>query len=147
MANVFWAEATPTITAGAYAAGDAIGGLITLGVGGSLPSGVLQYVGLVDKAKQSGVIDVVFFNATFTATADNAAFDPTDADLAAAWLATVAITAADYSNYNDNGTASVSAGGVPFVTAGALYVQLVARGAPTYTSTTDLLLKIGILLG
>ena len=142
---------TPTITAGAYSAGDAVGGLLEFENAASVysQSGIIRNVIVTDKGKQSALLNLFLFNRTFTPTADNGAFTVSDADLlncigvvnfvAANWFlaADNAVAVASYQNPNfwfklqDPGDAS-------------LYGQLVAVGTPTYTSTSDLAVTLVI---
>lgn len=139
---------TPTITAGAYSIGDALGGKISFLVGSSssgYESAVVQSITLIDLAKQSADIDLVLFGADFTATADGDAFDPSDADLANC-IGHISITADDYSLFNDNAVATLRGVGLVFQS-GSLYGQLVLRSAPTYASTSDIKIQIGYIEG
>ena len=76
---------TPTVsTSPAYTAKDAVGGLLTFAnavreTGGS---GVLMGVTVIDASMQMPSLELVLFDRTFTAAADNAIFSPSDADLA-----------------------------------------------------------------
>ena len=140
---------TPTITAGAYAAGDAVGGLLTFAdaVRTNGGGGIVSKVVIIDDAAQLAPLDLVLFNQTFTATADNAAFDPTDADLQHC-IGYIDIAATDYANFNDNAVAAKSTGlrmPYPIILSGtSLFGQLVVRGAPTYAATDDLTIKLTI---
>jgi hypothetical protein len=74
---------TPTVTAGAYAAGDVVGGLLTFenaareaGAGG-----LVVGITIVDDAGQDSEMELWLFNAQPDAIADNAPFAPTEADL------------------------------------------------------------------
>lgn len=74
---------TPTVTAGAYAANDVVGGVLEFelaarrnGLGG-LVSGVT----IIDDAGQDSEMELWLFNAEPDAIADNAAFAPTEDDL------------------------------------------------------------------
>jgi len=145
MSRIYKNTVTPTITAGAYSAGDAIGGLLEFENAASVyvQSGIIRNVIITDRAKQAAVMNLWLFNRTFTATVDNAAFTPSDADLdncigvvnivAANWFpaALSSVAVASYQNPNfwfklqDPGDAS-------------LYGQLVAVGTPTYVATDDL---------
>jgi len=72
---------TPTITAGAYSANDAVGGLMTfLGLFKKQGSGMLVSLVLTDQEEQNAVTDIILFKQTFTATADNAAINISAAD-------------------------------------------------------------------
>lgn len=142
---------TPTITAGAYSTGDAVGGMLTFPdmFEAGFHTGILQSVVIVDDAKQSVKLELHLFDQTFTATADNAAFDPSDADLEN-YLGFVTIEATDYADFTDNSAALVSnvglliKSGAPS-TSVALFGQLVVRGTPTYAATDDLTIKVGVL--
>lgn len=136
----------PTITAGAYIAGDNVGGLITfadaaLAVGGG---GVLKDMVIVDDAGQDAELELWLFNQTFTAGADNAPWAPSEADLEN--LITV-ITTADI-DYLAAGTPSVVVVEIAkrFDCIGtSLFGRLVTRGTPTYAATDDLTVKLMFL--
>jgi len=140
---------TPTISTGIYAAGDALGGLLTFAnavrvAGGS---GVITKVVIVDYDQERTPVDLVLFNQTFTATADNAAFDPSDADLANV-IGYIDVAATDYANFVDNSVAAKSSGlRMPFpitLVGTSLFGQLVVRSAPTYTAVTDISVRLTI---
>ena len=131
-------KVTPTITAGAYAAGDAVGGLLTFTILGAGGGGIVTGMSVTDKASANAELDLVLFNAPFTATSDNAPFDVSDADLLNC-IGYVKVYASGYANFTDNSVGLVTGVGLAFKTAtGALYGQLVTRSAPTYASTSDL---------
>jgi len=140
-------ESTPTITAGAYSSGDQVGGKITLtgSANSSIPTGIISSVELTDKAAQGVDYDVVFFDTDFTAVADNAAADPSDTDL----LNIVCVAQiTTHIAFADNGTSQAQNVNCPFSLGSgntSLYVALVVRGTPTYASTSDLTLRVGIL--
>ncbi len=152
-ADVVEVTVTPTITAGAYTAGDALGGRLdfagVMRATGPNRAGVITKVVVTDDAAQLAPIDIVFFNGAFAATADNAAFDPTDADLANC-IGYVDVAATDYANFNDNAVAAKSSGlrmPFPFVLrphSVTLCAQMVVRAAPTYAATDDLTVKITV---
>ena len=152
-------EATPTIEASsAYSAGDSIGAAVislagaTAGDGGTgseTHGGMIQSVILTDLGKQSAEIDVVFFdvnpsNTTFT---DNAALDVDDVDL----LNIVGVAAVTtWKDFSDNSVGQILNLSIPFVLedgGNTLYAALVSRGTPTYASTADLTLRVGVLAG
>jgi len=149
---------TPVVTAaGAYQAGDAVGGLMTFTQAAhkDVGSGAIKAVILIDNDKEDDAMELHIFNQTFTPTADNAAFDPTDADLAN-YAGGVIITAAaastgthstGYLNLTDNSVSTTQVD-IPFnlVTGGtSLFAQLVTRGTPTYTAVTDITVKLVIV--
>jgi hypothetical protein len=74
---------TPTVTAGAYAAGDVVGGRLEFedaaraaGLGG-----LITGMTIVDDAGQDSTMELWLFNAQPTDIADNTAFEPTEGDL------------------------------------------------------------------
>ena len=142
-------EGTPTVDTSAYASGDLIGDdKITLGdaVISRGYGGLIESVVITDLGKQSASIDVVFFTSdpsgtTFT---DNAALDIADTDL----VKIVGVAAvADWYAFNDNSVGQVLNLALPFVLRDDenLYAALVSRGTPTYASTSDLTLRVGVL--
>ena len=74
---------TPVITAGGYTTGDALGGLMEFkeAVARAGGSGSIKNIIISDAAGQSANIDVIIFNQSFTATADNAAINISAADV------------------------------------------------------------------
>ncbi len=140
---------TPTITAGAYSANDAVGGLLTFtipGVRASVPvSGWVVGARLLDKAGQSVDADLVLFDAAFSPTADNGAFNPSDAELVASGIGFIAID--EWSQFAGGSIGQRTSTWIPFTTSdGKLYGQLVTRGTPSYGSTSDLTVVIDVML-
>jgi hypothetical protein len=141
-------SATPTLdTVTAYAAGDLIGGKLTLSnvvekAGAAL---VVDSIWLTDLAKQSADIDVIFFNADPTGTTftDNAAFDPADADIDKI-IGFQQITS--YAAFNDSSFGrGEAARPLPFISAEtSIYAALVARAAYTAASAADLVLHAAL---
>ena len=141
---------TPTITAGAYAAGDALGGLLTFvnAVRAAGETSIITKIVIVDTANQTAPVDLVLFNQAFTPTADNAAFNPSDADLANC-IGFVDVAATDYSSFNQDDAVAAKSSGLrmpfPIVLVGtSLFGQMVVRDAPTYAATDDLTIKLTI---
>ncbi len=139
--------ATPTVsTTPAYSLKDAVGGILTWAnaaraSGGSIR---LEAVQVVDKGQQMAALDLLLFDrnpssGTFT---DNAASDPTDGELATV-VGIVPIGA--YADLNDNSVADVPVGREIVLNGTDLFGVLVARGTPTYTSTSDLVVTVTIL--
>ncbi len=146
-------EQAVTVQAAAYATGELVGGKLTLtdpnaGGGGTyLSGGIIQSVLITDLAKQSISKDVLFFdadpsNTTFT---ENSALDVDDTDL----LNLIGVAAvADWFDFNDNSVGQALNLAIPYVigsTGTALYAAIVERGAPTYASTSDLSIRVGII--
>jgi len=145
---------TPTIETSLYATGDLVGPKITLATAVRVqPTGkivkntaMIQSVVITDLDKESKNLDVVFFdtnpsNTTFT---DNAAFDIHDTDL----LTVIGVVVVDtWADFNDNSVGQALNLAMPFSLGSGtdLYAAIVARSGPTYTGTTDLTLRVGIL--
>ena len=130
---------TPTVSAAsAYAIKDAVGGLLTFANAARVSGGsiIIEAATILDLDRQMAVMDLVLFDQTFTATSDNAAFDPSDADLA---NVIGVISFNQWADFNDNAIASRSGLGFAAKLAGtSLFGQLVTRSAPTYNSTSDI---------
>lgn len=136
----------PTVTAGAYTAGDAVGELLIFAnaartTGGG---GVVKSVVIVDDAGQDVEMELWLFYDTITDVADNAPWAPTEGDL---HKLDAIISTADGAWFAA-GTPSVarvecsqrySCGGLN------LYGKLVTRGAPTFAATDDIMVIIGLL--
>ena len=144
-------DAVPTLTLIAYSLGDALGGRLQWdgATGGALERGVLESILIVDRAQQLAALDLVLFDQAFTASVDNAVFNPSDADLNNC-VGVVHVAAADYTNFSTNAVAMVTGigpmgWGLPIQTVGddILYGQLVVRsGPPTYVATTDIRVRL-----
>jgi hypothetical protein len=140
---------TPTVTAGAYVAGDAVGGLLTFTNAARAVSGggVIKSVVIVDDAGQDVEMELWLFSQTFTPMADNAPWAPSEADLenligvvstedsAQGWLAAGTPSAIDIE----------VAKRFDLVLTANLYGQLVTRGAPTFAAADDVTVKVGVL--
>ncbi len=140
---------TPTITAGAYSAADAVGGLLTfadVGAGYS-PCAKITKVTVIDDAAQAAVLDLFLYSQEITPTADNGAFSPSDADNQFC-VGVIHIAAADYGSGDDNNVATVECD-LPITLSGAspasaglvgtdLWGQLTCIGTPTYAATDDI---------
>jgi hypothetical protein len=137
---------TPTVsTTPAYTAKDAVGGLLTFAgaVREAGSSGVLMGVTVIDASQQRPSLELVLFDRTFTASTDNAIFDPSDADLANC-IGVVGINS--WADFNDNSVAQVSGVSLPLVLNGtSLFGQLLTRGTPTFVATSDITVIVTIL--
>jgi hypothetical protein len=146
--KIIRSQVTPTVsTSPAYSAKDAIGGLLTFSnaaraSGGSIHIEAIQ---IVDKGQQRSDIDVVLFDRTFTAPTDNSIFAPTDAELLTC-VGVIPVLFGDYSDFSTNSIATINMIGLSVVLNGVdLFGALVARGIPTYTSTTDIVVTLDIV--
>lgn len=155
---------TPTIsTTPAYTAGDCLGGLQTISNAARFSGGggVIRSVTVLDKTQaQRSAFDIFLFNGSITATTDNAAFAGSDADMAKC-IGVISILTTDYNTAfagtplnsvafkPDTKTNTLpQAMAIPYYCSGSttLYAQLVTRGTPTYTSTTDIVVQLNCTL-
>jgi hypothetical protein len=150
MARQTVASQTPTITASsAYASGNALGGKLTFA--NLLTGGATRIISaqIVDKIGQKIACDLVLFNQDFTATADKSALAISAADALNA-VGVVSFVAGDYASVGTPAVATKS--NINLVAHGStnldnnLYGQLVTRGTPTYTSTSDITVKLEVEL-
>lgn len=100
---------TPVITAAAYAQGDQIGGLTR--IADILPCSscpiTLDTLIVLDMDKAKDAFDIYFFSTETTLTsADNAAFDVTDARMATGFAGKIAVAAADFTDTASNSFAT-----------------------------------------
>lgn len=142
---------TPTVDTSAYAAKDDIGGLMEF-AGLTCPgtkTGSIVGLTLTDKSDNATEYDVVLFksNPSTSTITDQAAFDPSDADLSK-MLPVVNIETTDHFSFNDNGISSVSSlasrawSTTGTFTDGTIYAALVSRGTPTYAASADITLML-----
>lgn len=139
---------TPTVTAGAYTAGDVVGGLLTFPtVLASQPgSGELREVILYDNVKQQKAMTLFLFDSAPSVIADNAAFNLSAADLRRCF-AVVPIAIHKVYSTATRGFSLARALSVPVFTDtnGSIYAYLVCDVAPTYGATDDLTLGLSII--
>lgn len=131
---------TPTIDTSIYADGDALGGLLTFAnaVRAGVLTGTVTEVQILDHDQELASIVLELFDRTFTATADQAAWDPSDADMAN-HLGSVFVASGAYSDNNDNAAATVLDQPLDVVLLGtSLFGQLKVKGTPTWTAATDI---------
>jgi hypothetical protein len=144
-------EVTPTITAGAYSAGDQLGELQSITDAFRLERlpVIIQFISVVDSATQDAEIDFLFFDEEPTiASSDNAAFSITDAELKDKAVGT--ITVDEYKDFASNSIGTKVHGGL--IIRGAnqnsmprdLWFVAIVRGTPTYGTTSDLVFRIGV---
>jgi hypothetical protein len=129
-----------TVTAAAYAAGNVVGGLITFtgAVGGSATTALLHKVNIMCKSAQSSQFDVIFFhtnptNSTFT-DKTALAVNVLDFDKVGA-----VVHVTDWTNLGTPsvGLATNLALSVKGIASQTIYAVVVARGTPTFASTSD----------
>lgn len=147
-------SASPTVdTGGAYATGELIGGKLTFTnlLRPTVGTGYLVSVNLVDKAAQAVDLELWLFssNPTNTTFTDQAAFDLDDADLSKV-AAVINLGSATRFALADNSVHFVGSLALPIrglnassQASGTLYGALVARGAYTGASASDITIILG----
>ncbi len=154
---------TPVVsTTPAYSAGDQVGGLNLLAeaVNHDGGYGVLQSVSIIDKGKQKAALTLFLFDDVPTlVSTDNGAFDLTDAQASLSCLGHVLIPSANYQDTSSNSIATVldigllirsraGKNAVPFASGATprdIWAVLMTTGTPTYVSTSDLVVKLGLI--
>lgn len=152
---------TPVVsTTPAYTAADQVGGLNLIPHAAHDSGGVvlLQSISVIDKAKQKAALICFFFDDLPTiASVDNGAFDLIDAQMALSCIGFVSVPSANYQDSSSNSIATVANCGlllksnagnnaVPLPSTASktsLWCVLMTSGTPTYTSTSDLVVKFG----
>jgi hypothetical protein len=159
--NQIRVDVAQTVTASAYSAGNAVGGLMTIAgaarVSGSLGAsgtgGILQQVVMNSKSVQTAQMDVFIFNSNPTSSTctDKTAFVLATADFdKVVGVASIPGAPANNSGWFSGGTGSVGqannlAMAFDLSSATSLYACAVTRGTPTFAATSDISLKYQIL--
>jgi hypothetical protein len=142
----------PTITAGAYALGQAVGGRMQFarasngaGVEPITASGFIEALRVIDRSLQLAPLELWLFDQTFTAMADQATWNPSDADLDNC-VGVIAVNTEHWFRANTQGVALVNEIELPYVTVGgdSLYGQLVCRGTPTFASVAAIRVRLSV---
>ena len=131
----------PTITAGAYGANDAVGGLLEFAnaVAESGKGGTITNAYIVDDSGQTKTIVMVLFDRTFTPTADNAPLAISEADGENSLGFFSFATGGASLNFAQPITLQKTNPEHGFVLNGtSLFAQLYTTEAPTYNATDDL---------
>ena len=141
-------DATPTITAGLYTLGAAVGGLLTFAsvVHASGNGGRITDVVVIDKSAQEAPLELVLFDRAFTPTADGSLFAPSNADLAHS-IGVIPILPQDYTRFSANSMAWIRNVNKAFTAVGTanIYGQLVTRGTPTFSSVSDITIRLTVV--
>jgi hypothetical protein len=141
---------TITISTSPYAAGDVIGGKLTLTNAMRVSSGTgwLNSISIVDTDNEKAEITFLFFNADFTSPADNAAWSWNSADFGKV-LGHVVMGGTDAPYLTIGGEAVCTRTGIGLALAANgtanIYTVGVLTAAPTYGATTDLRVAFGII--
>jgi hypothetical protein len=139
---------TPTISAAAiYADGDCLGGEITFANAARVAGdgGVITDFNIIDDDQEDAEIEIWLFDQTFTSDGDNVAWDPSDADLENC-LGVLSTADGTYYDSVAQGVCTVQVTKRYDCVGTSLFAQLVVRGTPTYTATTDVTVKLGCVL-
>lgn len=143
------AAATPTITASsAYAAGNVVGGVLAFtGAvrGGDAMGGIIHSVVVLDKSNSGLQYDLLFFDNNPTTTGSTIT-DKTNLTLVSATLLT-ALGGAQIAQWIAASTGGAVGATLPdlrfvLATGTTLYAVLIARGAPTFASTSDITVRL-----
>ena len=127
------------VETGAYAIGDALGSKNSFT---ALPEhGYIVGVVVQDRDSEKAPIDIVFFDtADIAGTTDNAAFAPTDAELA---FAGNVVRVSEYFTFSGNSIGIADGFKKPYwARTGTLYFQCQIQAVHTYTATTDVQIAI-----
>jgi hypothetical protein len=140
---------TPTVSnAVAYSTGDQVGAKLTFTNAVRIISGSGLIVGLtvVDIANQKAPLSLIIFDADFTGQTDNAAWVWNSADYNKV-LGVINVATVDYQTIGSIAIANVTGLSILAQANGTanLYGVLVTTGAPTYTSTSALRLRLALM--
>lgn len=131
---------SPTVTAGAYDAGDAVGGKLTFELNPPHRRGRIIGVTVIDRAQVKAELNLALYEADVSTIADNASYAPTAADLLKL-VGLVNIPAAAYVDSASESVAHIQVDGPCYELtppSESVYGQLSTPGTPTYVATTDL---------
>lgn len=145
MGRQYTNEQQPTITAGAYSAGDVIGGLLTFPVATN-NGGILREIRISDADNIKAATTLYFFDqgtAAPTAILDNAAFATgltlADKDRI---MFTVDVAGADYETINADAIAIEDGLSNRFTNSSRLYCYEVTGATPTFVATDSRKIQI-----
>lgn len=141
-------QASIVITAGAYTAGDVIGGLLRFpNVFISSPGkGEVRSIVIFDNAKQAKALKLFLFKSIPSVIADNAAFNPSAADARLIMAEIPLVTHTNYSTATIGYTTARTISIPIYNTSGQdVYAYLVADVAPTYAAIDDLSMVMSTL--
>ncbi len=139
---------TPTIGTGIYTTADVVGGLLTFAGAADKKtgSGTIKAAILIDNDSEEDTYELHLYNQTFTSADDHDAVTVTDADLKK-YVGRIDFTAANYVAFATNSVDHMDVD-LPFtlpIGGTSLFGNLVVRGGPTYTATTDITVKLVIV--
>lgn len=136
---------TPTVTSGAYSAGDIVGALMTFNTGiGFNRRLIINEISVMVKAAVTSSLNAVLLNAdpTSTTKTDNAAYSLNAAD-AFKVRKTVPVTALyDHGTPNEYSSGAVNIVMAPVADTGSFYLLLIDGTGWTLTSTSDIQVRV-----
>jgi len=148
LSKVIWV--TPTVGTAIYASGDQMGPAVEIPEALDNTSGaaLIETIVVVDSAKQSAALELLFFRAAPTITStDNNALDIADSEMVSKLVGRIAVPAAGYVSTNVNSDTTIRNIGLRVQGTAAtrsLWVVLQSLGTPTYAAATDLKIGIGL---
>lgn len=148
--NTRFIRKTPTVTAGAYSAGDMVGGGIDFGeIGTVTRRGLLKSLSIVDRSNQKAVLTILFFEGELAGSyADNGVPSIAAADQAK-FVGKVEIAASDYTTIGSvafcTKEVAIPIGSSPSSGNRRLSAIVLCTATPTYATTTALDLILGVL--
>jgi hypothetical protein len=139
-------SASPTITAGTFAVGDAVGTQLSFSTGQN--AGSIIGCRMLDKGRQSVPLELWLFRASTTGTglSNNDPFGPSDTQIANS-AGVIRVTDWFHTPENSAGQAEDLPFSFASLTGGVLYGWLVCCGSPTYAAgdlTVELLIQQGV---
>lgn len=144
---------TPVLSLVPYSDGDQMGVPIELKQLLDNPGDTIaiQTISVLDKAKQKAAFDILFFDTLpVVSSSDNAPLDISDAEMAAKYIGKASLAAASYSDLVNNSVGLINNLGLLLQGAGnsasanfSVWCVFQCHGTPTYTSASDLVVKIG----
>lgn len=142
-------EVTLVIDTAIYASGDVLSSTVAIPDAASenFGTGIIHSVTLLDKDDEAGALDLVFLRTNVSLGTLNAAVSISDTN-ADEILGVVEIAASDYVDLVNSQIVTKTNLGIGFrteATSQAIYVAAISRDTKTYTTASDITLKITIL--
>lgn len=136
-------QPTVTVTAGAYSAGNCVGGLLTLTSAMRISggSGAWAKLTMTDHANQKAPLDILLFKSSPAGTfTDHSAFPTMSTADNALVSCRISVAASDWVTIGGSAYLTKLVGPLPCVASGSanLYAAINTSGTPTYAATTDL---------
>ena len=136
---------TPTVSNGAYSAGDIVGALMTFNTGiGNNRLLIINEISVMVKAAVTSSLNAVLFNAdpTSTTKTDNAAYSLNAADTFKVRKTVPVTTLYDHGTPNEYSSGAVNIVMAPVADTGSFYLLLIDGTGWTLTSTSDIQVRV-----